>query len=154
MGAADAESDRAQRFADRDDHNEPVPLGEVCGVHAPSGGAAELRPEEADDEREGPDRRPPCGRHERGDEDERRTWQDSPRHPQHGREHVRLLLAHERVEPDKGGDNGEERDAEHESLRAERPRNGKRSDEERGGGEYHHRPDEPRVGVAMFVSQE
>ena len=59
MSAARAEADRTHRFADRDDHDEPVALGEVSGVHAPAGGAAELRPEEADDEGERPDRGPP-----------------------------------------------------------------------------------------------
>ena len=42
------ESDRDQRLADRDDHDQPVPLDEVRGLHAP---AAHDRQERRDDSR-------------------------------------------------------------------------------------------------------
>jgi hypothetical protein len=57
------------------------PFRKVGRVHAPAGGAAEQRSEEANDERERPDRRPPSGGRKRGHENQRRTRHDGARHP-------------------------------------------------------------------------
>ena len=46
--ASRAEADGDQRLADRDDHDQPVPLDEVRGLQAPAAHATEQRPEEAD----------------------------------------------------------------------------------------------------------
>ena len=56
-GAAFPKADGDQGLADRDDHDQPVTLDEVRGLHAPAAHPTEQRPEQADGERGQPEQR-------------------------------------------------------------------------------------------------
>ena len=96
---ARAEPDRDERLAERDDHDQAMPLGEMRRVDTPAAHAAEQRPDEPDDE---------AASHSTGlsppATNAATTISAAPAtctsHPQHSRQQIRLGPACQRKQPD------------------------------------------------------
>ena len=141
------ESERDDRLAERDDHDQRVPLGEMPGRQAPPAAAADVRAEQVDDERDRPDRRLEAAVEAGGDEEEPDADGRPDGEPGDRGEQVAVAPAGDDVErevrdPDERVGAGEE-----ERVVAERPRDGERRDQHRAHGGEHRDSNRPLFGV-------
>ena len=142
-----ADPDGDDRLAERDDDDEPVALGEVCGRDAPSLPAASQRAEVVDCERGRPER---CLRgpvEERGDDEDHRRNRGRGREARDRAEQVWIPLAGDRVEQEVEQAHGEVGDAEQHGVRVERLRDGEGDDQHRRHRSEHPRPYRPSFGL-------
>jgi hypothetical protein len=95
-GAPRPEADGDQELADRNDHDQPVTLDEVRGLHAPAAHPTEEPPEQADGERAQPEHRSePAVDEPRGD-DHSRAGDGRGSDPQDRRQHLSVAACCER----------------------------------------------------------
>ena len=155
---AHADAERDERLAERDDHDEAVPLGEVVRAQLPPLGAGDERCSDVDRDRDRPEQaaRPP-GREEGCDEDERRPEEQARRQPRHSGADIGLVAADHAEEHHVGDAHREVRDAEEKGLvarssgdvaeLAECSRRGERGQEHRAHRREHDEAGDPVLGV-------
>src|SRR5438034_713243 len=97
-GVPRPEADRDQGLTDRNDHDQPVTLDEVRGLHAPAARAAEERPEQADRERGQPERRPKSAVDETRAKDQSRAGEGYRSNPQDRRQQLAVAARSKRVQ--------------------------------------------------------
>ena len=115
-----SEADGDQRLSDRNDHDQPVTLDEVRGLHAPAAHATEERPEKADCESGQPEHGlEPAVDESRGD-DQSRAGQGRGSDPQDRRQKVAVAACSERVQREVHDVHDQEGNPENDTVAAER----------------------------------
>ncbi len=146
-GASGPEADGDQGLADRDDHDQAVPLDEVCRPHSPAARAGEQRTEQTDHERSQPEQGPEPAVEEPRRDDQGRAGEGRGSAPQDRRQKVSVSACSERVEREVHDVHDEEGDPEDDTVLAERFGDGQRGDEHRRHRNQHRPPDRALIGI-------
>jgi hypothetical protein len=118
-----AEPDRNQGLANRNDHDQPVPLDGVRWPHPPATQAAQERPEQADRERAHPEQRPEPALYEPRNDNEPSTGQSRGRNPHDRRQQISVVARAERVQREVHHVHDQKPNPKHHTVTAERIRN-------------------------------
>ena len=146
-GAPRAEADRDQRLADRNDHDQPMTLDEVRGLHAPAAHVGQERTEEADGNRSHPEHRPERAVDEPRGEDQRCAAERHRRNSQDRRQQVVVTASRERIQREKHDVHDQKSNPEHNTVPPERIGHGQRGHEHRSHRNQHRPPDRADIRV-------
>ena len=136
------QADRDERFPDRDDHDQPVPLDEVCWMETPTAGPGHERREEPDREGNQPEHGLEAAVHEAGNGDQRRADDRRRRDAEDRQEEIGIATRGQCVERQLHQRHDQEGDAEDDTVTAERIGHGQSAYEHGPARDQHRPPDE------------